>query len=65
LTEDVKIRMMRQIVPCVMQVDMIDGTWKLGQNKADAVRLAAAKQLRDSGDGSDPQQLADLMEQAT
>jgi transcriptional regulator len=56
---------MRQIVPCVMQVDMIDGTWKLGQNKADAVRLAAAKHLRDSGDGSDPQQLADLMEQAT
>ena len=65
LTEDVKIRMMRQIVPCVMQVDMIDGTWKLGQNKADAVRLAAAKHLRDSGDGSDRQRLADLMEQAT
>ena len=44
-------RMMRMIVPCRMQVGDIQGTWKLNQNKPDAVRLAAAEQT-DTGIGT-------------
>jgi hypothetical protein len=39
MTPEVLERMMRQIVPCKMRVDEIAGTWKLGQNKPDDVRL--------------------------
>ncbi|WP_299983855.1 FMN-binding negative transcriptional regulator [uncultured Ruegeria sp.] len=53
-------RMMRMIVPCRMQVDDIQGTWKLGQNKPDAEREAAAEHVLD-GIGSETAQLADLM----
>lgn len=35
-------RMMRIIVPVEMRLTAIDGTWKLSQNKPEAVRLAAA-----------------------
>lgn len=38
-------RMMRQIVPCRLTVTATDGTWKLSQNKPDAVRLRAADAL--------------------
>ncbi|MEO1275631.1 MAG: FMN-binding negative transcriptional regulator [Pseudomonadota bacterium] len=40
-------RMRRQIVPVAMEVETIDGTWKLNQNKPDAVRLAAADHMPD------------------
>ena len=33
-------KMMRMIVPCRMRITGVDGTWKLSQNKPDAVRLA-------------------------
>lgn len=35
-------KMQRQIVPYMLDVATIDGTWKLSQNKSDAVRLRAA-----------------------
>lgn len=51
-------RMMRQIVPCVMQVAEIDGTWKLNQNKPDDVRLRAAEAVDAHGLGQEVAALA-------
>ena len=56
--------MMRQIVPFALHVTQVDGTWKLGQNKPDAVRLGAADQIRKSGVGAQTADLADLMQRA-
>ncbi|MFQ6546783.1 FMN-binding negative transcriptional regulator [Aestuariibius sp. 2305UL40-4] len=61
MTPDVLNRMMRQIVPCRMAIEKIDGTWKLGQNKPDEVRGAAAGHLTDSSIGSELDALAGLM----
>lgn len=57
-------KMMRMIVPCKMAVTGIDGTWKLGQNKPDAVRNAAAEQISTHGIGSEVDILATLMRDA-
>ena len=46
-------KMMRQIVPCRMQITGIDGTWKLSQNKPDAVRERAAKKMTTNGFGNE------------
>ena len=54
-------RMMRAIVPCRMVVTGVQGTWKLGQNKAVAARLAAARHLAASPIGAGQQALAALM----
>ena len=54
-------RMLRQIVPCRMRIDRIDGTWKLNQNKPDAVRLRAAEAMAGSTTGQETAALADLM----
>jgi transcriptional regulator len=61
MTPDVMDKMMRQIVPCRMTVTAIDGTWKLGQNKTDAVRERAADYVKGYGQGSDTALLAGLM----
>ena len=61
MTPDVLERMMRQIVPCEMQVDEIAGTWKLGQNKPEDVRLRAADPLAAAGQGQEVEVLARLM----
>lgn len=61
MTPDVLDKMMRQIVPCRMRVDQIDGTWKLGQNKPDAVRLQAADHMDAYGFGNEVRVLAALM----
>ena len=53
--------MMRQIVPFALHVTQVDGTWKLGQNKPDAARLAAAGQMVQHGMGCNVAQLAALM----
>jgi transcriptional regulator len=53
--------MMRQIVPCEMRIDEIAGTWKLGQNKPDDVRLRAADPLEAAGLGQEVATLARLM----
>jgi transcriptional regulator len=49
MTEGVMERMMRGIVPCVMQVSDVQATWKLGQNKTEEARLGAAEGLDRQG----------------
>ena len=61
MSPDVLAKMMRQIVPCRMVIDSVDGTWKLNQNKADDVRERAAGFVNGHGMGSDPAILAALM----
>ena len=53
-------RMMRQILPFRLEVAAIDGTWKLNQNKPDAVRLRAADHVT-GGVGGELAALARLM----
>ncbi|NVO56047.1 FMN-binding negative transcriptional regulator [Rhodobacteraceae bacterium B1Z28] len=61
MTQTALSRMMRMIVPCRMDVEDIQGTWKLNQNKADDVRLAAADHVKADGFGSEIVRLATLM----
>ncbi|MEJ6396462.1 FMN-binding negative transcriptional regulator [Yoonia sp. 208BN28-4] len=61
MTPEVLDKMMRQIVPYRLTVASINGTWKLGQNKPDAVRVAAADAMHSSDIGSEVAALADLM----
>ncbi len=53
-------RMLRQIQPFRLQISEVAGTWKLNQNKPEAVRLAAAA-LAQTGIGSELPALAGLM----
>lgn len=64
MTPEVLEKMMRQIVPCRLQIEGIDGTWKLNQNKPDEVRLRAADQVEAAGLGAETQALAALMREA-
>lgn len=61
MTPDVLDRMMRQILPFRLHIDEVTGTWKLNQNKDNAVRLAAARQI-ETGSGSELTALARLMQ---
>jgi len=61
VSDDVLTKMMRQIVPIAIDVTDIDGTWKLGQNKADAVREGAAAKLGQDGFGLGTDWIAKLM----
>ena len=61
MSEGVMERMMRQIVPCAMDVVEIDGTWKLSQNKPDEVRERAAEQVGGHGMGQEAAALAAYM----
>lgn len=64
MTAGVMEKMMRMIVPCRMKVTGVDGTWKLGQNKPDGARRAAADQVKGYGFGSETDVLAALMQGA-
>ncbi|MGZ2259623.1 FMN-binding negative transcriptional regulator [Roseobacter sp. A03A-229] len=61
MSEGVMERMMRAIVPCRMTVSTVDGTWKLNQNKPDAVRQEAADHVEAVGQGMELPVLAALM----
>ena len=61
MTPEVLERMMRQIVPCRMQIEAVDGTWKLNQNKPDEVRMRAADYVDAYGIGQETRLLAALM----
>lgn len=61
MTDGAMERMMRQIVPAVLEIAQIDGTWKLSQNKPDAVRLAAAEGMEAAGRAPEYAALAALM----
>jgi transcriptional regulator len=54
-------RMLRQIQPFQFDVTGIDGTWKLGQNKPDDVRINAADHVAGYGIGQETQILSALM----
>lgn len=54
-------RMLRMIRPFRFDVAGVDGTWKLGQNKPDAVRRAAADHLASAPTGQETALLAALM----
>ena len=53
--------LMRAILPIELEVERVDGTWKLNQNRPDAARLAAAGHMEASGLGMETALLADLM----
>ncbi len=61
MTPEVLEKMMRQIVPCRMRIEAVDGTWKLNQNKPDDVRLRAADYVDAYGMGMETRLLAALM----
>ena len=61
MTPEVLEKMMRQIVPCRMTIEAVDGTWKLNQNKPDDVRLRAADYVDAYGMGMETRLLAALM----
>lgn len=56
-------RMMRMILPFRFEVEAIEGTWKMNQNKTDAARRAASDHVRHHGIGQDVQVLAGWMRQ--
>lgn len=60
MTPAMRDRMMRQILPFRLRIESVDGTWKLGQNKDDAVRTAAAARI-ETGIGMDLAGLGRLM----
>ncbi len=59
--DDTLARLMRMIVPCRMRVETVQGTWKLTQNKPDAVRDRAANHVAGFGIGAETGILAALM----
>lgn len=61
MTPEARDRMLRMIVPCRIRLTGVEGTWKLGQNKDEAVRLAAADQMAAHGFGTEPKIIAALM----
>lgn len=61
MTPEVLDRMMRSIVPLVLHIEQIDGTWKLGQNKPDPARRGGADGVDAFGIGSETSELAALM----
>lgn len=64
MTDGLMERMMRMILPFRLHITSVDGTWKLNQNKPDAVRLAAADALASRGGESEAIRLAALMREA-
>jgi len=60
MTPEVLDRMLRQILPFRLKIDALHSTWKLGQNKPDALRHAASIHVA-TGLGSALDELADLM----
>lgn len=54
-------RMLRMIVPIRLEVLQLNSTWKLGQNKDDAMRVAAAGHLAKTAEDTAGQMLAQLM----
>lgn len=61
MTPAVMEKMMRMILPFHFDVAEIEGTWKLGQNKPDEVRIAGADGVRAYGIGQEAALLSALM----
>jgi len=65
VTPEAFSKLLRMIVPIRLNIETIDGTWKLGQNKGDVARKGAADNLNEVGFGHDVPTLARLMHDAT
>lgn len=65
MTPDVYQKMLRQIVPVKMRISEINGTWKLSQNKPEAVRMAAAQKVETHRIGLDAHAISVLMKSAS
>ncbi len=61
MSSDALARLLRAILPFRLRIESVDGTWKLGQNKADAARLGAADRIAGGGLGQELAALAGLM----
>ncbi|MWD26221.1 FMN-binding negative transcriptional regulator [Aquicoccus sp. SCR17] len=61
MTPGVAERMFRAIKPYRLHVEEVEGTWKLAQNKDEALRLAAAEGVARDGLGEGLAELAGLM----
>jgi len=61
VSEGALSKMIRQIVPVAMDISDIDSTWKLGQNKPEEARLAAADAMAETGFGMQQSLIAELM----
>ncbi|MBV2359778.1 FMN-binding negative transcriptional regulator [Thalassococcus sp. CAU 1522] len=48
MSAEAKARMLRQILPFRFEIETVDATWKLNQNKDDAVRHRAADHIQGS-----------------
>lgn len=57
-------KMLRMIVPCRFHIDEVHGTWKLGQNKTEAMRHGAADAMESAGIGTGVAKIAQLMRDA-
>jgi transcriptional regulator len=64
MPDDALERLMRQIVPCRFTIAVVQGTWKLNQNKSAAARLGAAAGIAASPIGQELSALAALMREA-
>ena len=60
MTPEVLVKMMRAIQPFRLTIESVEGTWKLNQNKADAVRLNASEHVGE-GVGQELSRLSELM----
>ncbi len=54
-------KLMTLIVPIELQVEKVDGTWKLNQNKSEVTRVRAAAHMDAAGLGQEVAALSDLM----
>lgn len=61
MSDGVLERMMRQILPFRFEVQDVDGTWKLNQNKTDDARRGAAEAIKQSPIGHEVETLGALM----
>jgi transcriptional regulator len=61
MTPEVLEKMMRMIMPFRFTLTGVDGTWKLGQNKPEMARAAAAAEMSQHGVGSEVGRIAAMM----
>lgn len=61
MSDEALERMMRQILPFRFDVEAVEGTWKLNQNKEDAARAGAADAIKQSPIGHEVETLGALM----
>ena len=61
MTPEALEKMIRMIVPVRLHIEDMQSTWKLGQNKAEPARLAAARSVENQGIGAQTHTLADWM----